>query len=142
MRKVIPLLVITAVALGGCAMFKGKSKPLDEFAVARNAPLIIPPDFTLNPPAPGAISGSAGDSQSQAINTVFGGPAPRSAGESAMLQSAGRDQATLGARSVAGDPSTNVVDKGVVTQAVIAAPAGDGQAATAEVPQATAPQQH
>ena len=32
----------------------GKRQALDEFAVARNAPLVIPPDYSLTPPAPGA----------------------------------------------------------------------------------------
>ena len=141
MRKLLPVLTIAAVALGGCSALGGKSQTLDEFAVARNAPLIIPPDYTLNPPAPGAMSGSAADSQGQAIDALFGGPAPRSAGESAILQSAGRDSAAPGARSVAGDPGTVVVDKGVVTQQVIAAPEGDGQAASAQTPQPQTPPQ-
>ena len=36
----------------GDALGLGKSAP-DEFAVVRNAPLTLPPDFTLRPPRPG-----------------------------------------------------------------------------------------
>ena len=52
-----------------------------------------------------------------------------------MLNAAGRDSAALGARSVAADPGTQVVDKGAVTQAIIAAPAGPGREATVSTPQ-------
>ena len=135
MRKLTPLLLVSAVALGGCSMFSGKSAPLDEFAVARNAPLVIPPDYTLTPPVAGTVGLSASDAQSQAIEALFGGPAPRSQSETSMLERAGRDRVALGARSVAGDPQTNVVDKGPTTQAIIAAPEGDGQDASAQTPQ-------
>ena len=135
MRKLTPVLLISAVALGGCSMFSGKSAPLDEFAVARNAPLVIPPDYTLTPPVAGTVGLSASDAQSQAIEALFGGPAPRSQSETSLLERAGRDRVALGARSVAGDPGTNVVDKGPTTQAIIAAPEGDGAVASAQTPQ-------
>ena len=47
MRKALFLLVVPALALGACGI--GKQKSLDEFAVARNAPLVIPPDYSLTP---------------------------------------------------------------------------------------------
>lgn len=135
MRNSLFLASAAALALGGCAMFGGGTKPLDEFAVARSAPLIIPPDFTLVPPAPGTIGVSASDAQAQAVEALFGGPAPRSAGETSLLDNAGRDRAAIGARSVAGDPATIVVDKGTLTQAIIAAPPADGQDASAQTGQ-------
>lgn len=136
MHKALPLLIAAgALALPGCSAFKSRGKGLDEFAVARNAPLVIPPDYTLAPPAPGTAGLTAGDAQSQAIEALFGGPAPRSATESRILEGAGRDRAAIGARSVAGDPGTNVVDKGATTTAIIAAPAGNGQDASASTPQ-------
>jgi hypothetical protein len=135
MRKLFPLLLVSAVALSGCAsLFGSKGKNLDEFAVARNAPLVIPPDYTLTPPTAGTVGLSASDAQSQAIEALFGGPAPRSHSETSLLESAGRDRAAMGARSVAGDPNTQVVDKGPVTQAILAAPEADGQDATAQTP--------
>ena len=137
MRKLTPLLLVSAVALGGCASLLGggKSSQLDEFAVARNAPLVIPPDYTLAPPAAGTVGLSASDAQSQAIEALFGGPAPRSQSETSMLERAGRDRAALGVRSIAGDPATIVVDKGPATQAILAAAEADGQDASAQTPQ-------
>jgi len=136
MRKFIPtLLVLPAIALGGCSVFAPKTKALDEFAVARNAPLVIPPDYTLTPPVAGTVSTTAEGAQAQAIEALFGGPAPRSQTESKMLENAGRDRAVIGARSVAGDPETRVVDKGADTQAIIAAPESNSPEATAQPPQ-------
>ena len=134
MRKAL-LLVAPAVLVSGCSMFGPKQKSLDEFAVARNAPLVIPPDFSLAPPVAGTVSMSAQDAQTQAIEALFGGPAPRSQGEMSMLESAGRDRAALGIRSTAGDPDTRVVDKGQATQSILAAPPADSELATAQVPQ-------
>ena len=130
MRKAVLLIVAAAVALGGCSLFKGRGKTLDEFAVARNAPLVIPPDYSLTPPVAGTVGLSASDAQSQAIDALFGGPAPRSATESVVLDSAGRDRAPIGARSTAGDPETRVVDKGAATPGILAAPTGNGQDAS------------
>lgn len=134
MRKAL-LLILPAVLLGGCSMFGPKQKSLDEFAVARNAPLVIPPDYSLTPPVAGTVSMSAQDAQTQAIEALFGGPAPRSQTETSMLESAGRDRAALGIRSTAGDPDTRIVDKGAATQAILAAPPADSDLATAQVPQ-------
>jgi hypothetical protein len=52
-----------------------------------------------------------------------------------MLNQAGSSTSALGARSVVGDPSTNVVDKGATTQTILAAPAGAGRDATVATPQ-------
>ena len=134
MRKALPVLVLLpALALGGCNVFGGsKPKSLDEFAVARNAPLVIPPDYSLTPPVAGTVSATAESAQAQAIEALFGGPAPRSATETSLLESAGRDRAALGARSVAGDPDTRVVDKGQTTLTIINAPESNTPTASAE----------
>ncbi len=131
MRNSLFLMLVPAIALGACAH---KSSTPDEFAVARNAPLVIPPDYTLTPPVAGTATSSPQDSQSQAIEALFGGPAPRPPSESSLLDEAGRDRAALGARSIAGDPKTNVVDLGATTQASIAAPESDSNIASAQVP--------
>ena len=133
MRKAIALtLALPALLVSGCS---SKQESLDEFAVARNAPLVIPPDYTLTPPVAGTVSSTAESAQSQAIEALFGGPSPRSQTETSLLERAGRDRAALGARSVAGDPDTRVVDKGQATQAILAAPPADSELATAQVPQ-------
>jgi hypothetical protein len=136
MRKAPVLILLPALALtlGGCSSLFGSNQPksLDEFAVARNAPLVIPPDYTLTPPVAGTVSSTADSAQAQAIEALFGGPAPRSSTETSLLESAGRDRAALGARSVAGDPGTRVVDKGQTTVAIINAPEGDTPTASAQ----------
>ena len=129
-KYLLPLLAAALVA--GCA---GKGKSLDEFAVARNAPLVIPPDYTLTPPVAGSVSTSPESAQGQAIEALFGGPAPRSGAETSALEAAGRDRAALGIRSTVGDPETKIVDKGSDTRVLLAAPQGDGRDATAQVGQ-------
>jgi hypothetical protein len=133
MRKALVLTsILPAVALAGCGtLFGTRQQSLDEFAVARNAPLVIPPDYTLTPPVAGTISSTAESAQAQAIEALFGGPAPRSQTETSMLEAAGRDRVTIGVRSTAGDPETRVVDKGQTTLTIINAPEGDTQTASA-----------
>ena len=56
MRKSVPILAGLAcvVLLSGCGKRGYDRARPDEFAVARQAPLVIPPDFALVPPQPGA----------------------------------------------------------------------------------------
>jgi hypothetical protein len=142
MRKLIlaTATLASALALAGCG---GKSstggvfarqRP-DEFAVSRQAPLVIPPDFALTPPKPGAPRPQEADSSTQALQALFGGRAQRSPGETAVMNQAGAASAPTGVRSQAGDPDTTVVDKGSVTRDIIAAPSGAGQDATVTTPQ-------
>jgi hypothetical protein len=137
MRKLF--LIVTGLgalaSLSACASRNGydRARP-DEFAVARQAPLVIPPDFALVPPAPGAPRPQDGNSANQALDAMFGGSAVRSAGENAALDAAGRTTADQGARTSAGSPGTNVVDKGSTTRDIVAAPEGDGQDAKASAP--------
>lgn len=130
-------LALTALTtLGACASkrFGGRSGP-DEMAVARAAPLVVPPDFALTPPKPGAARPQDVDSSAQALEALFGGKAARSAGETGALSQAGAARAATGIRSEAGDPGTAVVDKGSVTRDIVAAPPGDGEGARATTPQ-------
>lgn len=135
MRKLILAagLISTLSACGSSGLFN-RDRP-DEFAVSRQAPLVIPPDFALVPPAPGTPAAASVDSGKAAMEAMFGGPAARSPGESATLNAAGRANAAAGIRSSAGDPGTEVVDKGATTRDIIAAPEGDGQDARASTPQ-------
>jgi len=125
-----------ALLLGGCAGrgIAGRDRP-DEFAVARNQPLVIPPDYALAPPRAGDPTPQAADARTQALQALFGGPAPRSQSEQSLLNAAGGDRAAEGARSVAGDPGTTVVDKGATTATILKAPAGAGKDANASTPQ-------
>ncbi len=135
MRKVPALIAVATAAalLAGCSSggLFGRDRP-DEFAVQRQAPLVVPPDFGLTPPAPGAPRPAEGTSQQQAIDALFGPPAPRSAVESATISRAGT--AAPGIRSTVGDPGTATVAKGEVTRDIIAAPQGDGREAQAVIP--------
>ena len=133
MRKILTaFILVAAVSTSGCSLFRSKSATPDEFAVARNAPLIIPPDFSLTPPVAGTAGLSAGDAQQQAIDALFGGPAPRSASELMLLDQAGRERAQIGIRSNVRDPDTRVVDKGAETVKILNAPAADTNIASAQ----------
>ena len=125
MRKAVVAMMATAgmLALAGC-----KSSSGGVFGRAR-------PDFALVPPKPGQPRPQAAEANTQALQAMFGGQAPRSAVESTVLDKAGATSIEPGARSVAGSPETNVVDKGSVTRDIIAAPASQGQGAQVSTPQ-------
>jgi hypothetical protein len=122
MRKLLTALVIAAaVTTSGCAALRGKRAAPDEFAVARNAPLIIPPDFNLAPPVAGTAGLTPAEAQQQAVDALFGGPAQRSPGETSLLDAAGRNDAQFGIRSQVWDPDTRIVDKGPTTLQILSA---------------------
>jgi hypothetical protein len=94
---------IVAAGLSGCQGVKkqlglAKTAP-DEFEVVRNAPLTVPPDFTLRPPQPGAPRPQEAPIREQAEESIFrAAPADtatiepdsvESRGESVLLQKAG-----------------------------------------------------
>lgn len=135
MTKLAPIVFAGAAVLitSGCASggLLGRDRP-DEFAVQRQAPLAVPPDFNLVPPAPGAPRPTEGTASQQAMEALFGGPAARSAVETSALDRAGRSDP--GIRSAVGDAGTNTVAKGTVTRDILAAPEGAGGAAQATIP--------
>lgn len=136
--RILPLALSSAtLLLAGCTsggLFGGgESSGPDEFAVTRAAPLVVPPDFALVPPRPGQAT--ATDSRGQAVEALFGPRQQRSAAEQQIMRESGSEAAAQGARSVAGDPDTNVVDKGATTQTILAVPEGDGQEASVQTPQ-------
>ena len=136
MRKTTTFILLgaTSAMLAACGAgggILGRERP-DEFAVQRQAPLVVPPDFNLVPPAPGAPRPSEGTASEQALEVLFGGPATRSAVETSALDRAGA--AAPGIRSSVGDPGTNTVAKGRITRDIIAAPEGDGANSQAIIP--------
>jgi hypothetical protein len=136
MRNVLTALVLAAaVSTGGCSVFKGHAPAPDEFAVARNAPLIIPPDFSLAPPVAGTAGLSPSEAQQQAIDALFGGPAQRSPGETSLLDVAGRNTAEVGIRSQVWDPDTRLVDKGPTTVQILTAANSSTNIASAQAGQ-------
>ena len=135
MRKATTLTMLIAGtamlgACGGSGLFN-RDRP-DEFAVQRQAPLVVPPDFNLTPPDAGAPRPAEGTASEQALEALFGGPSARSGVETSALDRAGR--ADPGIRTQIGDPDTNTVAKGSVTRDIIAAPEGDGASAQAVIP--------
>ena len=101
-------------------------------AVQRQAPLVVPPDFHLAPPEPGAPRPIEGSASQKALEALFGGPAPRSGSETSLLEKAG--DAAPGIRSTVGDENTHAVAKGMATQDILSAPQGDGPVARAIIP--------
>lgn len=87
-----------ALALAGCGRPVGETLGIqrrapDEFQVVRRAPLILPPDYNLRPPQPGAAPAQQQDVAAQAEALLVGQagqaapapPAARSPGEQALL---------------------------------------------------------
>lgn len=103
----------------------------DQPTTSRVAPLVVPPDYALEP-AQAAPTRSSEGGQEQVLDALFGGAAARSNSERAVVAAAGT--ADPGIRSTVGDPKTVTVNKGSVTRDIIAAPEGDGQSAQAAVP--------
>lgn len=130
MRKTpLVLLTVLAATLAGCGSsggLMGRARP-DEFAVQRQAPLVVPPDFSLQPPQPGAPRPAESNVQTQTLEALFGGPQARSDIETSTLSRAGTVAPSI--RSTVGDPATNTVAKGSVTRDILAAPQGDGKEA-------------
>src|SRR6478736_3684591 len=91
-----------AVMLAGCGHSGLERNRPDEMAVARQAPLVIPPDYSLVPPQPGAARPQDKAPSDQALDALYGGAAPRSLGENAALDAAGRSAADPGIRSGVG----------------------------------------
>jgi hypothetical protein len=73
-------LLLCAALLGGCTYFREASgltkKSPDEFAVSTKAPLVIPPDFNLRPPTPGAAPLNSTDPATSAQTALFGAADP------------------------------------------------------------------
>lgn len=74
--RAVALVGIAALSLAGCDTIRNaagmeKSAP-DEFAVLTKAPLVIPPDYNLMPPRPGAVPTNQVEPTESAQQTLFG----------------------------------------------------------------------
>ncbi len=76
--------------LSGCASFGGTNSP-DEFRVVKKAPLVIPPDYSLRPPAPGSSQPFEVDPSRAGTASAFGTDIGQSASaaELALVAAAG-----------------------------------------------------
>ncbi len=111
------LLLLAATGLSGCglgrALSGNKSSP-DEFKIVTKAPLVIPPDYSLKPPAPSEKSDET-DTMAEAQNALLGktsaGGYAESPGEQALLAQAGAQYADPLIRSVIDQEYAGLVDK-------------------------------
>jgi hypothetical protein len=128
MRLMRNILVIAAAAMALTACGKsglGAKKGPDELAISRNAPLVVPQDFNLVPPAPGSPRAAGADSQAAAMEALFGPgvkPPPKSPAEQQLLDKAGAGNVDPAIRSNAGDPKTPTVNKGAFLRELMDAP--------------------
>lgn len=133
-KKTAALILVStgAVLLSACGStgLFNRNRP-DEFAVQRQSPLVVPPDFSLSPPKEGQPRPSDGALQQQTLDALFGGPQARSDIERSTLELAGASEP--GIRSTVGDPNTYTVAKGQVTRALLSAPEGDGKDAQTSI---------
>jgi hypothetical protein len=130
---VASLLVLSGVLLlpaCGGGDIADRKRP-DEFAVGRQAPLVIPPDFALVPPRPGAPRPLAADSQQQALDALFGPGVqlpPRSEIENRLLNDAKATRTDPSIRNTADDApgpgGTAAIDKGAFLRELLDAPVG------------------
>lgn len=134
-KRKIAATTLIAATLAGCGSTSlfNRDRP-DEMAVQRQAPLVVPPDFSLVPPAPGAARPGSESTAEQTLRALFGGPSARSASEAQVVAAAGSVRADPGIRSQVADPNVQVVDKGLIVRDILAAPEGDGQSAQAAIP--------
>lgn len=134
MKKSGALLLVTtgAVLLSACGStgLFNRTRP-DEFAVQRQTPLVVPPDFSLSPPKEGQPRPADESLQQKTLDALFGGPQARSEIEKTTIGLAGTS--VPGIRSIVGDPETYAVAKGQVTRSILSAPEGDGRDAQTSI---------
>jgi DUF3035 family protein len=102
----------TVVVLSGCSNFKQaiglEPTSPDEFAVESRAPLTIPPDFSLRPPAPGAPRPQEGNIADKARGVLDNaGPGEPGKQASGTLKYQGTDLA---------DPNAQIPDQSLAAK--------------------------
>ena len=114
---VVSLLAISTVALGACGGLKqtiGLTKVVpDEFVTVSTAPLSVPPEYGLRPPAPGQPRPQELAPESAARQILLGQrqSITRTPGESALVNAAGADRADPLARYVVDDEFGDLTHK-------------------------------
>lgn len=110
--------LLTAGACGGARETFGLNKQApDEFEVAARAPLTLPPDYRLRPPAPGKGRPQERSTRDAAREVVIGRAESRqaarpglSAGESALLARVGATTKDAGIRATVNKESSILAD--------------------------------
>jgi hypothetical protein len=108
----IALATVSLASLSGCAALTGTGTP-DEFRVVRKAPLTIPPEYNLRPPAPGTSRPQELEPDAQARVAVFGADIGRDAseGEKLLVKSAGGDTLDRSVRAAVDYDSAQILRK-------------------------------
>lgn len=116
-RVIVATALLAATGLSACTSTRdalGMSKVTpDEFRVVSKAPLVVPPDYALRPPAPGEPRPQELQPESAARNALLGareGQA-RSEGEKLLVTKAGADKADPLIRYVVDDESGDLAHK-------------------------------
>ncbi|HYL47909.1 MAG TPA: DUF3035 domain-containing protein [Stellaceae bacterium] len=129
-------LAVAALAVSGCSTWTDVKRGLgmekvvpDEFDVTTNAPLAIPPDYTLRPPKPGAPPTQQLSPTAQAQETVFRAgdtkldtlppDKSRSVGENVLLQDAGAGKAPKDIRQLVNNEDQAAAGNSTLTQRLL-----------------------
>ena len=116
-RVAVVAVLMAGAGLVGCTSTKealGMTKVVpDEFRVVAKAPLVVPPDYSLRPPAPGEPRPQELQPESQARVAILGARAAgqRSEGEKLLVGRAGAEHADPLIRYVVDDEFGNVAHK-------------------------------
>jgi hypothetical protein len=116
-RVALAALLVAGAGMAGCTSTKealGITKVVpDEFRVVSKAPLVVPPDYSLRPPAPGQPRPQELQPESQARIAILGQRAAesRSDGEKLLVARAGAEHADPLIRYVVDDEFGNVAHK-------------------------------
>src|SRR4051794_8003418 len=116
-RVIVVTALVAAAGLAGCqstrnALGMTKVTP-DEFRVVTKAPLVVPPDFALRPPAPGKPRPQELQPESAARTALLGAREgeTRDEGEKLLVAKAGADKADPLIRYVVDDEFGDVAHK-------------------------------
>ena len=93
----IAVALVAGASVSGCTSLQRKLAPVtpDEFRVVARAPLVVPPDYALRPPAPGEPRPQELQPEGAARAAILGANAARQAseGEKLLIAKAGGDRA-------------------------------------------------
>jgi hypothetical protein len=116
-RVIVATALIGAIGLAGCTSTRkalGMTKVVpDEFRVVSKAPLVVPPDYSLRPPAPGEPRPQELQPESAARSALLGRreAAERTPGEQLLVTKAGADKADPLIRFVVDDETGDIAHK-------------------------------
>lgn len=112
---------VAAVSIGGCTSARrafGMQKVApDEFTVVTKPPLVLPPDYSLRPPRPGAPNPAQLEPRASAQQALFGSEGMSenamgyTSGEAVLLDTTGGSSADPNIRQVLNAETASLIDK-------------------------------